>query len=166
LTDGTPVGEDVMPMHATALFADRHTAHSAVEQLVQAGFPRDAISVVMTEDTHEREFGEAVSERSGLRSKRPNGVLGAIVAGLVSLTRSGGVILRAAGPLVPAMLLTGEGALLASLVSAGLEEHEAHFLHDGLRAGAIAVGVQAEPERTRLASQLLALSGGAALQAA
>jgi hypothetical protein len=156
-----------MPMHATALFADRHTAHTAVEQLVQAGFPRDAISVVMTEDTHEREFGEAHSERSGLRSaKRPNGVLGAIVAGLVSLTRSGGVMLRAAGPLVPAMLLAGEGALVPSLVSAGLEEHEAHFVHDGLRAGSIAVGVQAEPERTRLALQLLALSGGAALQAA
>jgi hypothetical protein len=153
-------------MHATALFADRHTAHTAVEQLVQAGFPRDAISVVMTEDTHEREFGEGLSERSGVRSTRPMGVLGAIVAGLVSLTRSGGVILRAAGPLVPAMLLAGDGALLASLVSAGLGEPEAHFVHDGLRAGSIAVGVQAEPERTRLALQLLALSGGAALEAA
>ena len=153
-------------MHATALFADRHTAHAAVEQLVQAGFPRDSISVVMTEDTHEREFGEALSERSGVRATRPVGVLGAIVAGLVSLTRSGGVILRAAGPLVPAMLLAGDGALLASLVGAGLEEHEAHFVHDGLRAGSIAVGVQAEPERTRLALQLLALSGGAALKAA
>jgi hypothetical protein len=153
-------------MHATALFADRHTAHTAVEQLVQAGFPRDVISVVMTEDTHEREFGEALSERSGVRPNRPNGVLGAIVAGLVSLTRSGGVILRAAGPLVPAMLLADDGALLTSLLGAGLEEHEASFLHDGLRAGWIAVGVQAEPELTRLALQLLALSGGAALKAA
>jgi len=153
-------------MHATALFADRHTAHSAVEQLVQAGFPRDVISVVMTEDTHEREFGEALSERSGVRPTRPNGVLGAIVAGLVSLTRSGGVIVRAAGPLVPAMLLADDGALLASLVGAGLEEHEASFVYDGLRAGWIAVGVQAEPEGTRLALQLLALSGGAALKAA
>lgn len=153
-------------MHATALFADRHTAHTAVEQLVQAGFPRDAISVVMTEDTHEREFGEALSERSGLRAARPNGVLGAIVGGLVSLTRTGGVILRAAGPLVPAMLLAGDGALVAALVSAGLAEHEALFVHDGLFAGAIAVGVLADPDRMRLALQLLALSGGAALQAA
>lgn len=155
-----------MPMHATALFADRHTAHAAVEQLVQAGFPRDAISVVMTEDTHEREFGDASSEHSGVRSTRPNGVLGAIVAGLVSLTRSGGVILRAAGPLVPAMLLAGDGALVSSLVSAGLGEHEALFVHEGLRAGSIAVGVQADPERMRLALQLLALSGGEALKAA
>ncbi len=155
-----------MPMHATALFADRHTAHTAVEQLVQAGFPRDAISVVMTEDTHEREFGESLSERSGVRAARAPGVLGAIVTGLVSLTRPGGLILRAAGPLVTAMLLAGDGALLTSLVSAGLEEHEALFVHDGLCAGSIAVGVQAEPERTRLALQLLALSGGAALQAA
>lgn len=154
------------PMYVTALFADRHTAHAAVEQLVQAGFPRDALSVVMTEDTHEREFGEALSDRSGVRPARPAGVLGAIVAGLVLLTRSGGLMLRAAGPLVPAMLLAGDGALVASLVSAGLGEHEALFVHDGVCAGSIAVGVQAEPERMRLALQLLALSGGAALQAA
>jgi hypothetical protein len=153
-------------MHATALFADRHTAHAAVEQLVQAGFPRDAMSIVMTEDTHEREFGEAPSERSGVRGTRSNGVLGTIVAGLVSLTRTGGVILRAAGPLVPAILLAGDGALATSLVSAGFEEHEAHFVDEGLRAGSIAVGVQAEPDRIRLAVQLLALSGGTALKAA
>ena len=153
-------------MHATALFADRHTAHTAVEQLVQAGFPRDAISVVMTEDTHEREFGEVASDRSGVRAARPAGVLGAILGGLVSLTRTGGLILRAAGPLVPAMLLAGDGALVASLVSAGLDAHEALFFHDGVCAGSIAVGVLAEPERMRLALQLLALSGGAALQAA
>lgn len=153
-------------MHATALFADRHTAHTAVEQLVQAGFPRDAISVVMTEDTAEREFGDSFSERSGVRATRAGGVLGNIVTGLVSLTRSGGLILRAAGPLVTAMLLASDGALLTSLVSAGLEEHEALFVHDGLCAGSIAVGVQAEPERMRLALQLLALSGGAPLQAA
>lgn len=155
-----------MPMHATALFADRHTAHAAVEQLVQAGFPRDAISVVMTEDTHEREFGDTLSDRSGVRAARAAGVLGAIVAGLVLLTRSGGMILRAAGPLVPAMLLAGDGALVAALISAGLGEHEALFVHDGLCAGAIAVGVLADPVRMRLALQLLALSGGTALQAA
>lgn len=153
-------------MHATALFADRHTAHAAVEQLVQAGFPRDAISVVMTEDTHEREFGEALSERSGVRAARSGGVLGTILGGLVSLTRSGGLILRAAGPLVPALLLARDGALVASLVSAGLGAHEALFVHDGVCAGSIAVGVLADPERMRLALQLLALSGGVALQAA
>lgn len=153
-------------MHVTALFADRHTAHAAVEQLVQAGFPRDAISVVMTEDTHEREFGDLTSERSGVRTTRQNGVLSTIVAGLVSLTRAGGLMLRAAGPLVAAMLLAGDGALVASLVRAGLEEHEAHFVHEGLRAGSIAVCVQADAERLRLALELLALSGGAALKAA
>src|ERR1700730_11835171 len=68
-----------MPTHATALFADRHTVHAAVEQLVQAGFPRDAISMGLSESTHEREFGGAASEQSGIRFTR-NTVLGAIVS--------------------------------------------------------------------------------------
>ena len=59
-----------MQTHATALFADRHSAHAAVEQLAQAGFPRDAIDLVMSEDTHEREFGSASPDRSGVRIAR------------------------------------------------------------------------------------------------
>jgi hypothetical protein len=157
-----------MQTHATALFADRHAAHAAVEQLVQAGFPRDAISVVMTEDTHEREFGALGSERSGVRPARHSGVLGAIVSGLVALASPGGLALRGAGPLVAALLRVGTPthALPAALTSAGLEEPAARFVDEGVRAGSIVVGVHASGDRVRLALQLLELSGGAALQAA
>jgi hypothetical protein len=155
-----------MPNHAIALFADRHAAHAAVEQLVQAAFTRDAISVVMTEDTYEREFGAPVSDGAMLRPNR-TGVLSAIVAGLAVLTRPGGVALRAAGPLVAAMLEAGEGwSVSAALVAAGLHEHEALLLDEGVRGSSIAVSVQASTERAPLAQKLLELSGGAALQAA
>jgi hypothetical protein len=163
-----------MPTHATALFADRHAAHAAVEQLVQAGFPRDAISIMMLESTHEREFGSAAaeaSEASGLRSTRPAGVLATIVSGLVEVSHAGGPTLRGAGPLAGALLRAApdavpEDAFPAALASAGLAEHEAHFLHQGVRNGSIAVGVHATGDRVRLATQLLELAGGAALQAA
>jgi hypothetical protein len=159
-----------MPTRTAALFTDRHTAHAAVEQLVQAGFPRDAISVVMSEATHEREFGCPSSEKSGVRLIRIPGVLGAIVAGLVALPSTGGVSLRAAGPLGGALLRAPEGSPSSvapeAFAAAGLTEDEARFLYDGVERGSIVVGVQTTGDRARLASQLLELSGGAALQAA
>ncbi len=158
-----------MPTHTTALFADRHSAHAAVEQLVQAGFPRDAISVVMSLQTFEREFAPQAPNRSGVRpAARFGGVLGAIVEGLVALSTKGVGAVRAAGPIVHAIPRAGERAASLSdgLMAAGLSEREARHLEEGImRGGALVVGVQAA-ERARLALQLLELSGGAALQAA
>ncbi len=159
-----------MPTHATALFGDRHAAHAAIEQLVQAGFPRDTISIMMSESTHEREFGSSCSEGSAVRSSRPTGVLGAIVSGLVRIQARGGRALRVVGPLVRALLRAPEEATAvgfsAVLAAAGLPDHQARFLDEGVRSGAIVVAVHASAERVRLATQLLELSGGAALQAA
>jgi hypothetical protein len=148
-----------MPTYTTALFADRHSAHAAVEQLVQAGFPRDDISIVMSESTYEREFGGPPSDVSGVRPVRPTGVLGAILSGLIVLPSHGGVTLRAAGPLVgPVRRAPGEPGALS--------DAEVHFLTEGMSAGLILIGVQAEGDRVRMASQLLELSGGSGLQAA
>jgi hypothetical protein len=154
-----------MDGHATALFSDRHAMHAAIDQLVQAGFARDAISLVMTEDTHEREFAAPSSDRPSAHSS--HGVLSAIVAGLAVLVRPGGLALRVAGPLVGALLRSdAPGALPSAFVSAGLTEHEARFLDEGVRGGSIALSVHAASDRLRLALQLLELTGGSALQAA
>jgi hypothetical protein len=153
-----------MPIHATALFAHRHTARAALEQLAQAEFPRDAISLAMSEETHEREFAKDPSEPSGVRLLRHVGVLGAIVTSLGVFVISGDVALRVTGPLLGA--LHRAGALTMALASLGLEEHEAQAVDEGLRNGAIVVGVSADPDRTALAMQVLELTGGAGLQAA
>jgi hypothetical protein len=152
-----------MHTHATALFPDRHSAHVAVEQLVQAGFPRDAIGVVMSENAHEREFGAASPDRSGVRIARSAGVLGAIVAGLVPVATPGGETLRVGGPPVAALTRTGD--LSAALVALGLNDAEARAASAGVGEGAMVVGVQAAAERLPLAMQLLELSGGAPLEA-
>jgi hypothetical protein len=153
-----------MPTHATALFADRHTARAAIEQLAQAEFPRDAISVAMSEETHEREFAEPPAEQSGVRPLRHVGVLGAIVTGLAVFATPGDVGLRVTGPLLSALLRAGSLAL--ALGSLGLEETESQAVDEGLRNGSIVVAISADRDRTALAMQLLELSGGASLQAA
>jgi hypothetical protein len=152
-----------MNTHATALFPDRHSTHVAVEQLVQAGFPRDAIGVLMSEGTHEREFGLASPDRSGVRIARPGGVLGAIVAGLVPIATPGDEVLRVGGP--PIVAVMSAGSLYAAFVALGLSEEEARAAHARLRYGAIVLAVQAAAERLPLAMQLLELSGGAAPEA-
>jgi hypothetical protein len=154
-----------MQMPAKALFADRHSAHAAVEQLAQAGFARGDVSVAMSDDTHEREFGGSPSMRSGVRpAPKAGGVLGAIVAGLAPISAPGGTVLRVSGPLLDAMLRAG--ALSAALFSLGLAEAEARAVREGLLGGNIVVGVHASGDRSVLAMQLLELSGGEALQAA
>ena len=159
-----------MPTQATALFADRHSTHAAVEQLVQAGFPRDSISLVMSLQTFEREFGlhHHNPARSGMRPSRYAGVLAAIVDGLVAMSSAGGVALRAAGPVVAAIEsrdVDGAPVLSEGLMAVGLTEEEARRVEEGMREGALVIGVHAA-DRVGLAVQLLELSGGDALQAA
>ncbi len=154
-----------MAMHATAIFADRHSAHAAIEQLAQAGFARDAISVAMSEATHEHQFG--VSRSGGAprpRTARYEGVLGAIVAVLATVATPGEPVLRVGGPLVAALLRAG--TLSIALLALGMAEPEAQAVRDGLREGGIVVGVRASGARVGLAKRLLELSGGMALRAA
>jgi len=154
-----------MQMQATALFADRHSAHAAVEQLAQAGFGRDEVSIAMSEDTHEREFGSSPSTRSGIRpAPSSGGVLGAIVASLAVFRTPGGTALRVGGPLRRALLRAG--ALSLALFAVGMGEPEARAVREALLGGSIVVGVHASNDRVALAMQLLELSGGEALQAA
>jgi hypothetical protein len=154
-----------MEMNATALFADRHSAHAAVEQLAQAGFARDEMSVAMSEETHEREFGALPSMQSGIRpAHSAGGVLTAIVAGLAVFTTAGVTGLRVSGPLCRALLRAG--ALSVALLAVGMAEPEVQAVRYALLNGSIVVGVHASRDRVALASQLLELSGGETLQAA
>jgi len=161
-----------MPTIATAVFGDRHSAHAAVEQLVQAGFPRDALSVVVSEDTFAREFGgpgAASGEKSGIIPVRPAGVLTALVGGLVSVAAPGGPPIRATGPLFPSLHENpgdAQATLSARLVQAGVPDLEARALVESLGTGGMVVGVHASEERARLATRLLELAGGRVSRAA
>jgi len=179
-----------MPTHATALFADRHSAHAAVEQLAQAGFARDELTVAMAEGAHEREFGASAGRSSGIgrvgAARYTSGVLPAIVASLRAVeapdvspevsgvndvseasgvTRvSAGAPLRVGGPLLGALVRAR--SLTAALGELGMDAREARAVRDGLRLGQIVVGVHATEDRVMLARQLLELAGGEATQAA
>jgi hypothetical protein len=154
-----------MTIPISALFADRHSAHAAVEQLAQAGFGRDDLTVAMSEDAYEREFGAGSGRSSGIRpAPYSGGVLPAIVAGLKSLGVAGSGPLRAGGPLLDPLLR--ERSLSAALAELGIDTREAQAISDALRSGQIVVGAHASGERMTEARQLLELAGGELTRAA
>jgi hypothetical protein len=160
-----------MRTHVVAIFADRHSVHAAIEQLVQAGFARDAISLLMSQRTHERQFGGDPAEGSGVRSIRAAGVLRAMASAMVRFPApAADFALCGAGPLAAAArrVMNGQGVygLESALEAAGLAQDEATFIGRGLRLGSLALGVIAPDDRARLAAQLLELSGGESLRAA
>jgi hypothetical protein len=158
-----------MPAQATALFRDRHAVHAAIEQLVQAGFPRDAIGVLMSGETHELHF--AATNARTLGPAPTSGVLGAIVSGIVevaSVTIDGRAAL-AAGPIAPELVTrarNGGRALDAALVDAGVPPIEASFVARKVGAGCILVAVYGASDRAELARDLMLLAGGEWLEAA
>jgi hypothetical protein len=156
--------------HVTAFFTERFSAHAAIEQLVQTGFPRDDISIIMSESTLGREFAPpsvppiSGNGASSPPSSRSSGVLGAIVSDLVGVGSGAGLL--AAGPLLATLVKTGDaGTLYAALVGAGVPEVEARFVSERIRVGGILVGVMAaQKDRAELANQVLRLSGGESLK--
>jgi len=155
-----------MPTHVTALFKDRFTAHSAVEQLVQAGFSRDELSVVMSQATFTREFAPSSSRTSSVIT---TGVLSAIIAELGELASFEGIL--AGGPIAAALARLEPGAFPDAfsdeLALAGVPPIEARGAWGRVAEGAILVGVAApQRDRLQLARELLALSGGVGLEAA
>jgi hypothetical protein len=157
-----------MPTHIAALFSDRHAAHAAVEQLAQAGFGRDEMTVALSEEAFEREFGGASGRSSGVRpAPYAGGVLPAIVSGLKAIDVAEGASLRAAGPLLDPLLRAR--SLAAALSELGVAHLEARAMSAALKSGQIVVGVHDNGEqsgRAVLARQLLELAGGELTQAA
>ena len=132
-----------MARHVAALFRDHHSARVAVDQLIQAGFTRDAMSLIMSRTTHDCALGTPAS----------------VAAGVFSGIASGLSAMRAFAP--PTLSLFGVGPLIATLA-----QREAERLAERVRAGGILVAVYAHETRVNLALQLLSLTGGESLEAA
>ena len=152
----------------TGLFKSRTSAQKAVEDLVNHGYSRDDISLLMSDATRGREFGLEMSTKApeGMATGATiGGVLGAIAAGLVAL----GIIvvpglgLLAAGPIVATLAGLGAGAaaggLTGALVGLGIPEHEATFYNEHIEKGGILVGVYSHSDTVERAKSILEAAG-------
>jgi len=152
----------------TGLFKSRSGAERAVENLVDYGFSRDDISLLMSDATQGREFSLKMATKApeGVATGATvGGVLGAIAAGLVALgiVVVPGLALVAAGPIVATLAGLGAGAaaggVAGGLIGLGLPEHEAKFYSEEIAKGGILVGVYAHDDRADQSRRILEAAG-------
>lgn len=152
----------------TGVFSSRVAAEQAIDDLIQAGFSTDDISLLMSDTTQGREFGIKTSTKApegAAAGAAIGGTLGAIAAGLAAIASISvpGFAIVAAGPLVAALTGLGAGAaaggVTGALVGLGIPEHEARFFNEELERGRILVGVYSHKDRKDQAKAIMDAAG-------
>lgn len=152
----------------TGLFKTRGGAESAVDSLIDNGFPREDISLLMSDATRGREFALQMATKApegAATGATIGGALGAIAASLVvmGIVVIPGLAIVAAGPIVATLAGLGAGAaaggVAGALIGLGMPEHEAKFYNEAIEKGGILVGVYAHDDRANQARKILEASG-------
>ncbi len=152
------------------IFQDLGSADRAVHELVQAGFSRDAISVIcptcsageLSEVQHVEPAGAHVPGAAAV-----GGAIGGLLGGLTAaagIFASGGALLLVAGTLLGGAATGGvAGAFIGAMTTRGFTPEIANFYDQALTRGQILVAVDTQhggpEERAELAERVLAGAG-------
>ncbi|WP_075097795.1 general stress protein [Sandaracinus amylolyticus] len=154
----------------SGVFSTRREAQHAVDRLVDAGFRREDVSVLMSDVTRARELDGAppiITPPSNRAAEGATaggtigGTLGAVVGGLAAVGSIAipGIGMVAAGPMVAALAGAGAGGaaggLIGALVGLGVSENEATDIRDRIREGRIVVTVECARDRAARAIAIL-----------
>jgi hypothetical protein len=136
------------------LYAGPVEAESAVDVFVQAGFPSDAISVLLpdrkgTKDfAHEKHTKAPEGTTTGVAAGGAIGGTLGLLAGIGALAIPGIGPLLAAGPIVAALAGIGAGGavggLIGALVGMGIPEYEAKRYEGHLQRGGVLLSVHCD----------------------
>jgi hypothetical protein len=138
----------------TCMFRDRDSAERGYASLVNRGYTKDDVNLLMSEECRNRHFSKAAGQTE-LGSKASEGAaVGAVAGGglgalLIGLAAAGfavpGVPIIAMGPLVAALTGAGSGgavgALVGALIGSGIPEDRAKLYEQGIKDGGIVLGV-------------------------
>lgn len=152
-----------MSQTVVALYDDFDTARDVVEDLVEAGYNRDNISLVANDASGE--YARYIDADGDDVSAGEGAGFGAVVGGLIGLGVAlipgiGPVI--AAGPFAAAAMAglgaaTGAvtGGIVGGLVDMGVPEEEAGYYAEGLRRGGTLVSVTTDDATVSRAQQIM-----------
>ena len=142
----------------TALFRTREAAERGFQNLLDLGYSRDDISVLMSEESRTRYYGgdttdtalsDKAAEGTGVGAAI-GGTVGAVLAAIAAIGTNvvlPGLGLIVAGPLAAALAGAGAGGLtgglLGALVGSGIPEERAREYEAGIREGGIVLSVRA-----------------------
>lgn len=146
----------------TGMFPDRASAERAYQSLVERGYERNDVNLVMSDEARERHFPQDGSPATELGTKAAGGAgigagiggaLGAVVAAVAAVGSSvalPGLGLVIAGPIATALVGAGAGGaaggLLGALIGWGIPEERVKDYESGLRRGGILMGVRPRNE--------------------
>ncbi len=126
-------------------------ADSAVAGLLEAGFPKESISVICP-TCAPRMFEAYRKEPAGARAPEAaaggaiGGILGGLAAG-VGIAASGGTGLLVVGPLLGSIATGGVlGSFIGAMTTRGLESEATNFYDQALQNGQILVAVESDKE--------------------
>lgn len=145
------------------LFDDITEAHSVVNELVNAGFDRDNISLIASDRDEvysgyldrDADVDMELAAEEGAEGALAGAVTGGAIGGLAGVLLGLGALaipgigpIVAAGPVVAGLTGAGIGSvvggLTGALVSWGIPEEEAGYYAEGIRRGGTLVGVKTE----------------------
>ncbi|MBA3813129.1 MAG: hypothetical protein H0X26_01340 [Alphaproteobacteria bacterium] len=141
----------------TGLFKNPLNAEYVYADLLNRGFKKEDITLMMSEETHQRYLTNKDIETTDLGSKSLEGMgvggaiggtVGAVVAGIAALGTSliiPGLGIVVAGALAAGLAGAGVGAvtggLVGALVGLGLSDEQAKEYDAGIKAGGVVIGV-------------------------
>lgn len=151
-----------MTRTVTAMYDSFSAAQRAVQDLVDAGFNRDDISLIANDAAGEYQSYTTDGDVKGNEGANFGAVTGALVGlGAMLIPGIGPVV--AAGPLVAALTGAGLGAaagaitggLTASMIDFGLDREYAGYYAEGVRRGGAMVAVRADEGRASQVESIL-----------
>lgn len=152
----------MQPRMVMGVFDDHADAVEALQELKDAGFEPDQVSIVMLQapqaEIEERD-GPHVDETTGILAGGALGGLAGWLIGASAVAVPGLGALFAAGALVGALGGAGVGAatggIIGHLIDEGLTHEEARYYHERVRHGAVLMTVRAEGRRAEEALALM-----------
>ncbi len=157
-----------MERSVVALFDEMSAAQNAVQELVNNGFDRNAISIVASDRSAVRSGDDVVVDTAAETADgaAAGAGVGAVLGGLAGLLVGIGALaipgigpIIAAGPLAATLAGAGLGAatggVIGALADAGVPEEEAHYYAEGVRRGGVLVTVRAAEGMTSRAMDIL-----------
>ena len=161
-----------MARTVVGLFDDLAQAQNIVEELIQAGFAREEISLVARNEAEELEtetstdvVNDAVAAGAG-----QGATVGSVVGGTLGLLIGlGAIVIPGVGPVIAAGSIAAAlgtaavgagvgaaaGGLAGGLTSVGVQPSDVAYYTEGIRQGGVLVAVNAEDDREVEAAQTI-----------
>jgi nucleotide-binding universal stress UspA family protein len=146
-----------------AMFEDRRHIENALAELTAFGVPVEDISVVMSEDTHDRDF-KLLDRTKALEGATAGGLMAGTVGGILGgLIGVGSIVTGGIGLIVmgPALAFAAAGGLLGGLLGRTIPDDRAMVLRAELVEGKTLMAVHlSDPGRAEEVRALTVRCGG------